>query len=309
VTEHVDQSVAEAIGLHSKVSYPQVTSGSAYICLSSKLTRKLVLNEVARDASSHCPVDAEREPIIREPLERTTKSFDGRLSGGNVVPPVVSIIPIEETATIHSAYHEVSLGDFPTPHWPVDRTSRWASAGALLHSAVPHWLESAEDKYKIGTHDCAMLNNQDNINLNYLLVGQVKNENDKFCVEHYLRAYLSTRCTPYGVAVSGVCWSTYFRLISNCVSSSRRVVNVGYAVYTGFDNFFLSALQDPSQPPQIFLGPFLGMRPVPDNTLWCLDTFVVQPTGRFQKIAGLASDLAKNIATVWTVPTNLSQSP
>jgi hypothetical protein len=303
VTEHVDQSVAETVGLPQEVSYPQVTSGSAYICLSAILAKKLVLRDLAKDASTLCPVDAKSEPIIKEPLERATKTFDGRSVSGVPVPPTVTVIPFKETATLFSSYHNSNLGKFDKPNWPVDRTSRWGSAGALLHSAVPKRLDHAEDKFKVATFDCPMINDQDNIDLSFLLVGQVKNENDKFCVDHLLRAYLSTRCTPYGVAVSGVCWSTHTFFLENCVSSSRRNVNVRYSTYLGYDTLFLSALQDPSQPPQIFRGPFLGMRVVPDDTLFCLNTtFSVPATGRLQKIAGLAADLLAEETPVWTVP-------
>jgi hypothetical protein len=204
------------------------------------------------NASHSCPADPTKEPIIR-----VTASDD-------------FVDRFKLTSTIFSTYHDSNLVNFPTKPWAVDRTSFYGLLGA-------GYLQRGNDlEYTI---NCTSLTSPDLVIVQKnsegesdLFNGELESGRDKYCVRLALAGFASSRCIGYGVAVSGICQSFYDQIQQNCGSGHDDLnagPNTGYAgASLAFEAYFV----------------------VPDQTLFCLKSFPLYPSGVFEEAAGFYDD-------------------
>jgi len=147
------------------------------------------------DAASACPLDATKEPVIRDGIIP--------LMGDNILPKLAQ--------ELLSKWHDSDLTNYPNDTFVVDRSSRFGTLGVLIHPGP-------------SGRTCTTLTTRSlfekAIDAGNILSGSVNNEHDKHCARLLLSAYLSNRCPVYGRAISGICQSFADQIDKNCAASS-----------------------------------------------------------------------------------------
>jgi len=209
---------------------------------------------VNTEASSLCPADATKEPMIRH----TFITNGGPLG------------TFEKTSVIFSSYHDSPYVDFPTQPWAVDRTSFYAPLGA----------NTLNYGYGEDSLNCSYLTSADDVRLQVgpgyesdVFNGYYETELDKYCARVSLAAFISSRCPKYGAAVSGICVSYFDQIYTNCHEAANLGPN------TGNGGTFSSA--------------FEAYYVVPDATPYCLNSFPLYPSGVMDSAAGLHGSYAE----------------
>jgi len=206
------------------------------------------------NATSLCPRDPTKEPIVRETYDGAK---DNLLNEGS----------FERTSVFTSTWVDSDLSVLPVRPYAVDRTSFYGAMGA----------SSSYGEYDNHV-DCQDLHSVDLIEEDLdgnggsrLLKGELFSELDKHCVRLALSGLLSTRCPAYGVAVSGLCQSFYDKLRTNCGATTEANVEPKTHSDVGVE---LSILLE---------GQFV----VPDSTAFCINKFHIEASGHLESLAGL----------------------
>jgi len=210
--------------------------------------------DLLTNASSLCPADAKKEPILR--------SFTSE----------PSLNDFEHTSVVNTRWFDSNLADFPKIPWPVDRTSYYGGVG---------YGKGTSGEVQIHFYDCADIVQESIVDLHYeeggvkgnestILNGLLLNERDKRCARFALAQYISSRCPEYGRAISGVCESLYLRVWNEC-HERFPVTNAG-------------AVRADTYPDSKAIEAYYI---VPEDTPYCLKDWPIYPSGRMEHLAGL----------------------
>jgi len=144
---------------------PVMVQTAVYTCLPAPWLDSAIAQQpnVFSDASFICPANAKAEPLLQQALYASTITIE---SGTATGPGGIALSAAQK---FHTTTHHRKLINFPQD-WPVDRTSRYASAGQLLFSPTAGSTFEQRDgsagcyqarplSPKYGTLDCAVLNN------------------------------------------------------------------------------------------------------------------------------------------------------
>jgi hypothetical protein len=249
-------------------------------CVPRESAEELVVEGRATNQSHNCPLNPHDEPVLNE----------YRLTFENGVP---SVKPLPVLSEVWTTYHDMVFGrvNSTTPtSWAVDRTSLWADLGIIVTGGYRAALFDQFGDYIRPRITCATLNDPTALDtilpgngncdagshplLHELVDGILATENDAFCLDAIFGAYLSTRCPEYGVAVSGISFSLYKRLVINCEPSMSRQVFLGPTVVSlglGIDVPFN----------------ILGLPIVPDGTPFALEDITVPISEQFENYLGI----------------------
>jgi len=130
-------------------------------------------------------------------------------------------IPRQSAATLLSHTYDADLfvhANRSRAPLTVDRTSLWSAAGWARSSGY-----GPDARHQI-TCDTLVLDDLFDITKLSDDTAVLISETMRFCFTHYLAAYLQFRCTPYGVAKSGICLSTYLLIVDACIDLDQNIV-------------------------------------------------------------------------------------
>jgi len=236
----------------------------AFTCVPTDVALDLVelgeytaANRFFSNASTHCPKNARDAPIIRDNVADSNNGY----------------VDIRTVSVIHNTFHEMEYGVVPYRPWPVDRTSLYGRLGAIRLSAYFNLVSSQLGLDAGGNSDCATVNSKelliDSGLIHNYLQGALITPRDVFCVRAMLGSLISTHCPEYGKASSGISWSLYLNLATNCgpfneLTAGDEAPNVFPQLYD-LGGIFI--------PKTIF-----GYLTVPDGTPFAIDSVQIWPS-------------------------------